>query len=1572
MKRLYSIITALLFVVVIYAQTATFTQVGPVKFPANPSVQTTGMGRVSQLVYHPTDSTIIYAISASGGVFKSSNEGTTWKPLSDFLPQTSCASLAINPLKPSIMYLGTGDANYNSAGFGVWKSLDGGESWFQYNSGIGNKLVSYIRFAPNDTATLLAACRDGIYKSTNSGSTWVLKTTVNSSYRDLNYRPQSNTIVYAATDAFFYRSFDNGETWSQTNINSSITCAGIKFAVCPSDTSRIYCVVWKNGGTSPFGGVYKSTDNGGTFALQVDTPNILGYSWTGASMNGQGSYNLAITVDPNNANTLFVAAINIWKSTDQGSTYVLKSNWGYGVHADKHGFLFSPFNPNKLFVYHDGGLDRTNDGGNTWTTLEDGLSASEFYKLGSSGLYNDYVIGGLQDNGLDVGTDKKFSTVRGGDWGGDFVFDAFDSSILYETGGLKRNIISHVTDNINGQGGLYAIHPNDSNVMFEATTNVFRTTNLRANPSTNVSWAQVSNITGATGPKAIAYSKLSSGTLYAAFNSQLLYRSDNINATTPTFTKITTFPFASGEQIKQLETYDYDSTIIYAVTNQSRLLRSNDKGLTWVSLNKNLPASSIVKFLLNQKAVDSSMYACTAFGVYYRNRFATNWISYSQGLPTVAPISDMEIMSDGTSKSRLHIATYGRGIWQTDLYRSSSVAPIADFAINSSSSQNCANTFIAVDNSTYGPTSRKWQILPNTGWTFMNGTDSFSAKPEIRFYLSGIYFISLTVSNSKGSNTKTVNYNYAALNIAPGCTTTTNLLGGYTIGIYRFELNSINSGSGTGNVSYEDFSCSSNTILKAGGTYTAWVTNGNSYNENAKIYIDYNNNGVFTDANELVGTITSGLGRRSCSITILSNPPQLNKFLRLRIVSDYSIVNSSCGSLSYGQSEDYAVLIDKSKPLVSISLPKPINYNSFTAKFICSEYVNGFDASDIVVSNATVSNFVQLDAITYAAKITPINNGNVGVSVIANSMTDIAGNLNDAATDSTQFFLGIKSYTFLGISTKDTIQYNSTGGSITCYVPYGTKIDSLIATFSLSDSATAYVNAFAQTSGINTNNFVSTLNYIIKSSDNSISKTYFVTVVFNKNTACNLLSFGIVVPAVSGIITQTTNGGTVALTVPFGTNLSSLIAIFNLSDSANAFVNNIKQNSASSNNNYTNIINFKVVAQDTNYSKNYLITLDLGRSKSCDLLAFAIQLPSATGIILPTPTGGNISVVLPFGSNLSNLKSIFTLSDSAKAYINNIQQNSGITNNDFTSTLVYKIIAQDTSYSKFYYITISVAPSIEAKLLSYQILNPVALGTISNTTYGGLVNITVPFGTNITNLASQFTLSDSAKAYVNSNLQSSGITFNNFTDTLIFTVKAQDGIHTELYKIIVHVSPNSLCDLLSYKFNNPNVVGVITPSFNGGTVALTVPVSTNLNNLIASFTVSDSSQVSVGAVPQISSVSPNDFNFPVSYLVKSQNAMNTKNYIVSVTKLSGMNTILQSGKIKLYPNPTHDKITLEVKREMNDTYIIKILNNLGQVMAETIMASGLQTFDISNFSNGIYSLQIETKKGFITERFLKE
>jgi photosystem II stability/assembly factor-like uncharacterized protein len=195
------------------AQNGYWTQVGMLKFPFNPSVQTTGLGRISDVAFHPSNNQIIFAVSSSGGLFKTENETQTWKAISDTLVALNCASVAVKPDNGNYILLGTGDGNYNSTtkAKGVYKSIDGGKTWTLSNSGMGNKLVSKMYFHPTQTNLVWAACSDGIYKSSDAGVTWTLKTTVATSYRSLELKANPNTkTLYAATNSDFYYSNNLG------------------------------------------------------------------------------------------------------------------------------------------------------------------------------------------------------------------------------------------------------------------------------------------------------------------------------------------------------------------------------------------------------------------------------------------------------------------------------------------------------------------------------------------------------------------------------------------------------------------------------------------------------------------------------------------------------------------------------------------------------------------------------------------------------------------------------------------------------------------------------------------------------------------------------------------------------------------------------------------------------------------------------------------------------------------------------------------------------------------------------------------------------------------------------------------------------------------------------------------------------------------------------------------------------------------------------------------------------------------------------------------------------------------
>lgn len=1532
----------------------TWTQVGMVQFPQNPSIQTTGMGRVSELVYHPTDSNTLYAVSSSGGVWQSSNEGLSWRSLTDRLPRTQCASLCINPSNAQVMYLGTGDANYNSTGMGVWKTVDRGKTWFQYTSGMGNKLVSVLWINPTDTSMLLAAASDGIYKSTNAGATWQKRTTVNGSYRDLVRKAGTGSrTFFAATDGMIYRSQDMGDTWTAFALGG--TPAGIKLGVTPADTQVLYAVAWSNG-SKKFGGLYRSVNDAASFTLQSDTPNILGYSGTGNTQDGQGAYNLCIAVDPLNANTIYVGAINVWKSTTAGTTWTLKSHWGYGVHADKHHFLFSPFNPQKLYLTHDGGMDRTLDGGNTWTTMSDGLSASEFYKMGQSMLRKEILIGGLQDNGLNIYRNGIFYTIKGGDWTGDFHFDYKDTNVLYFNGGNRR-FVAGGEESINGQGN-YLLHPTDTNTMFYGITNLFRTSNLKANPSSAVSWTQISSFAGTATISAMANTISAPGTVYFSMNNGTLYRCTQCTGASPVITQLTTKPAGN---INHMVLHRKDTNAIWIAIG-SKLYRSSNYGQTWNDISGNLPALNIVKVLVDEYTADTVTYVAQPLGVYYTRRMLNSWNTFSSSMPSIAPITDMELYQDTLlpENSRIRMSTYGRGIWQTDLFRSIRRVPVADFTLHKTTG-NCNGIYILNDISTQYPTARVWRITPSAGWSFVNGSDSLSRNPEIKFTTPGSYLISLQVSSVAGTSFKNEYVHHSSLNLAPACNPATNLLGGYTIGIYNFELNSINNPSSyTTNSSpnWEDYTCNISTRLRPGASYTAAVTNGNAYNENCRIYIDYNNNGTF-ETTELAGSIASGKGRRTTTLTIPVTGITYNTYLRLRVMSDFNALTAPCNTLAYGQYEDYAVMIDSVRPRINISLSKPFVHGIFPVTFTLSKHVNGFDTSDIQVNNGQVVSFSQAAPLTYVANIRPVNNGIVTIHIPVGRLRDEAGNTNPQSIDSTTFRLGFTAYTFSGISVSDSIRYTPAGGEVYVKVPFGTSLTDLKASFTTTANASASVNSVVQQSAVTVNNFSTPLLYTITSADNQLTRQWTVYVTVLPNQQCSLLSYSITNPAATGNITHTTAGGNVQVSVPFGTSLSSLVASFTTSDSAKVYVANVSQTSGITSNNFSTALQYKVVAQDTSFSRLYTVSVTVTPNTACELLTFGFTQPAVSGTIVPASYGGLIELQVPYGTSRTALVPVFTLSAGAVARVNQVVQTSGASAQNFTDTVSYVITAQNGTTTKLYKVVTRVLPNTACDLLSFGFVSPAVSGTIT----GGAVTVTVPFGTNLSSLTAVFTVSDGATVRVNTLQQVSGTTINAFASPVVYTITAQDGITSKQYTVQVSITPNTACDLISYRLVNPPVTGTIQPSPTGGQVELLVSPGVNLSALTAQFTLSDSATATVNAVNQQSGVTVNNYTSPFDFVVAAQDGIQRKTYQVKVVLHTGAAPLTDDSVIRIYPNPSRGVFHVDWNTSASGAQelLLQVTDVLGRAVLMKQMKNDADklthiSFDLTGYAAGVYYL----------------
>ena len=660
---------------------------GPSAYFTNNTTAPTGMGRINAIAFHPTDAGTIYIGSPSGGFWKTTNpngNSTTWTNLSNNLPLLGVSSILINPSDPNIIYIGTGDRDGgDTPGIGVYKTTDGGATWTSASTGMGSTTVGCMLMHPLDPNTIIAATKDGIYKTTNGGSTWSLKQA--GDFRDVKFKPGDPTVVYAAryvNPSEFYKSQNTGESWTKnTSIPTSGIGSRIVIGVTPADPSYVYLVLLKSDQT--FLNLYRSTDYGVTFSAMASTPpNLMGYNCIGDDMTTtQATYDLCIAVDPTSANTVFVGGINTWKTTDGGANWTAVSNWVSTcsatvtpVHADHHVLVWSLLNGN-LYLGHDGGITMTANKGGSWTEITGALPISQIYKLGQGASNAGYVVFGLQDNGCGASLNgSTFYTVNGGD-GGECEIDYANSNYCYDTyinGPIRRSTTgpagSYSTIAGNGVNGItetsawitpYALHKTVHTTMFGGYKNVWRTTNVTSSPP---AWVQISS--GETANSTVLKQSPVNADLLYIVRSGAMKRTENANdaAGSVTWTSCT---LPGGYTPTDLAAHPTDANTLYAAAGYG-VYKSTDKGATWTSMTANLPAI-FTNCLVYDKNSNEGLYVGNQTGVWYKDATMANWMLFSNGLPPV-DIRELEIYYDATpSNNRIKAATYGRGLWQSDL-----------------------------------------------------------------------------------------------------------------------------------------------------------------------------------------------------------------------------------------------------------------------------------------------------------------------------------------------------------------------------------------------------------------------------------------------------------------------------------------------------------------------------------------------------------------------------------------------------------------------------------------------------------------------------------------------------------------------------------------------------------------------------------------------------------------------------------------------------------------------------------------------------------------------------------------
>lgn len=618
-----------------------------------------GQGRVNIVHVDPSNPNTIYLGAPAGGIWKSIDNGTTWTPLTDELPQIGVSGIAVDYSNSNVIYIATGDKDAgDSYSVGVYKSTDGGLTWNPTGTmgGSNPSRAGDILIHPTNNQILWCATNNGIYKTTNAGISWTQVQTGDFAQGNIRLKPSDPSTVYAVSNNRFYKSTNEGNSFTQINTGLPANSSRLLLDVTPADANYIY--ILSANGSGDMQGIYRST-NGGT-------------NWTKTSSNEtsvigdvfespQAWYDLALAVSTTNADEIYTGCLNVWKSTDGGVSVTKMNNWSSPsapsyTHADIH---YLGFHGNRLFCGSDGGIYVSSNGGTNFTDLTAGVQISQFYKIAVSKQSAANMVGGLQDNGGHA--------YSGGQWKNYYGADGMDTAINPNNPNQYYGFIQfggsmYISNNAgNGTSGSVAspgvegnwvtpLTANSAGGLFAGYNNLFKLV--------SGAWVQQNTTPiGSGNIELISVDPSNDNTMYVA-NGSGLYKSTDLGVT---FTNV----YSASSAITSIEVHSSDSSIVYLTTSGvgGQVLKSTNGGTTFTNFSTGLPSIGKNIIVHQGRNTDNPLYLGTDLGVFYRDDSMTSWQPFDINLPNVS-VTDLEV---NLEDAKLVAATYGRGIWQTDI-----------------------------------------------------------------------------------------------------------------------------------------------------------------------------------------------------------------------------------------------------------------------------------------------------------------------------------------------------------------------------------------------------------------------------------------------------------------------------------------------------------------------------------------------------------------------------------------------------------------------------------------------------------------------------------------------------------------------------------------------------------------------------------------------------------------------------------------------------------------------------------------------------------------------------------------
>lgn len=679
-------------------------------------------GRVTTVTGVPSQPKTFYMGVASGGLFRTTDAGATWTPITDGkIPLGSTGSVAVADSDPNVIYLGTGsdDVRSNvSTGRGMYKTTDGGETWKfigLYNAG----QIGAVRIHPtNPNIVWVSAQGDafkanserGIFKTTDGGATWrkVLFVSDQVGAMDVELQPGNPNVVYAwmsrlerkpwtiisgSREGGFYKSTDGGEHFTKISNGLPTELIGkANLAVTNANPNRIYALIE----AKPGGGLYRSDDAGQTWSL----------------VNSQGAliqrpfYYVALGADPTNADVVYAGAENFFKSTDGGKTFTIFRT----PHGDNHDIWISPKDGQIMIQSNDGGANVSTDGGRTWSTQMNQPTA-EIYGVWLDNQFPYKLYGAQQDNTTVIISSQAEPYSRD-DWRtgpgcetGPIMPHPRNPELVYGSCKGQYSVMNlKVGQEKNywvGAQSLYgnpasdliyrfqrvspmAVSPHDPDVLYYGSQYVHRTRDKgltweKISPDLTAKPACCQGVSGepitrdVTGEEfystlyAIAESPLEKGVIWTGSNDGPFHITRNNGKT---WTNITPKDLPEGGRVQYIEVSPHrKGSAYFAVYRyllgdyQPYIYRMDDYGKTWTRLTdgKNgIPADWPTRVVREDPEREGLLYAGTEFGLFISFDNGAHWQPFQLNLPNV-PVTDIKVHHND-----LIVSTQGRAFWILD------------------------------------------------------------------------------------------------------------------------------------------------------------------------------------------------------------------------------------------------------------------------------------------------------------------------------------------------------------------------------------------------------------------------------------------------------------------------------------------------------------------------------------------------------------------------------------------------------------------------------------------------------------------------------------------------------------------------------------------------------------------------------------------------------------------------------------------------------------------------------------------------------------------------------------------